>query len=409
MIGAICNHYHPKNKAEALILDRLCYHSARLRNTGVYNARQYFFEHKAYIGKKELSSETRKNENYGMMITDMADQTINHVDRDFRSYFGNLKSLKEEKAETPETKRKVRLPKYLDKDGIWSLFVAGRSVRIRPDGIHIGLTERFRKEYDIKQQDLVLGMKLPIEGKDIAQLEIKPRFGGEFYDITVVHKEAEGQEKKETAKKKPKARKKEKPRVLSCDVGVDNLLSVFSYPDGDMFLIRGGAVKAMNQWYNKRMAELQSIYESQGMKSGTAMTLLIMKRENFMDNELSCIAKHLVDYAIEKDIKAVVIGWNKGIKDEINIGKVNNQKFVSIPYQKLFQKKTSLGVIEYFSRMKINAAKEMIRTGRMNFTQISETLGYTSIHYFSRQFKKIAGMTPSEYASSIKAVADGSF
>ena len=51
----------------------------------------------------------------------------------------------------------------------------------------------------------------------------------------------------------------------------------------------------------------------------------------------------------------------------------------------------------------------MIRTGRMNFTQISETLGYTSIHYFSRQFKKIAGMTPSEYASSIKAVADGSF
>ena len=77
--------------------------------------------------------------------------------------------------------------------------------------------------------------------------------------------------------------------------------------------------------------------------------------------------------------------------------------------QKLFQKKTSLGVIEYFSHMKINAAKEMIRTGRMNFTQISETLGYTSIHYFSRQFKKIAGMTPSEYASSIKAVADGSF
>ena len=64
--------------------------------------------------------------------------------------------------------------------------------------------------------------------------------------------------------------------------------------------------------------------------------------------------------------------------------------------QKLFQKKTSLGIIEYFSHMKINAAKEMIRTGRMNFTQISETLGYTSIHYFSRQFKKVTGMTPSE-------------
>lgn len=51
----------------------------------------------------------------------------------------------------------------------------------------------------------------------------------------------------------------------------------------------------------------------------------------------------------------------------------------------------------------------MIRTNRMNFTQISEHLGYTSIHYFSRQFKKVTGMTPSEYASSIKAMAEGSF
>ena len=68
-----------------------------------------------------------------------------------------------------------------------------------------------------------------------------------------------------------------------------------------------------------------------------------------------------------------------------------------------------MGVIEYFSLMKINIAKELIRTNRMNFTQISEHLGYTSIHYFSRQFKKITGMTPSEYVTSIKAMADGSF
>ena len=66
-------------------------------------------------------------------------------------------------------------------------------------------------------------------------------------------------------------------------------------------------------------------------------------------------------------------------------------------------------MIEYFSEMKIDAAKQMIRTEHMNFTQISQQLGYSSIHYFSRQFKKIAGMTPSEYASSIKAMAKGGF
>jgi len=77
--------------------------------------------------------------------------------------------------------------------------------------------------------------------------------------------------------------------------------------------------------------------------------------------------------------------------------------------QKIFKAQTSLGIIEYFSKMKIETAKELIRTNHMNFTQISEYLGYSSIHYFSRQFKKVTGMTPSEYASSIKAMAERKF
>lgn len=77
--------------------------------------------------------------------------------------------------------------------------------------------------------------------------------------------------------------------------------------------------------------------------------------------------------------------------------------------QKIFKERCDMGIIEYFTLMKINAAKEMMRTNHLNFTQISEHLGYSSIHYFSRQFKKVTGMTPSEYASSIKAMAEGSF
>lgn len=77
--------------------------------------------------------------------------------------------------------------------------------------------------------------------------------------------------------------------------------------------------------------------------------------------------------------------------------------------QKIVKDRCGLGIIEYFSLMKIDAAKEMIRTNHLNFTQISEQLGYSSIHYFSRQFKKITGMTPSEYALSIKAMAEGIF
>lgn len=74
--------------------------------------------------------------------------------------------------------------------------------------------------------------------------------------------------------------------------------------------------------------------------------------------------------------------------------------------QKLFREEYQCGVIEFFSRMKIDFAKQLIRENEMNFTQISDFLSYSSIHYFSRQFKKLSGMTPTEYATSIKALSE---
>ncbi len=64
------------------------------------------------------------------------------------------------------------------------------------------------------------------------------------------------------------------------------------------------------------------------------------------------------------------------------------------------------GVIDYFIHMKIDAAKQMIRNDHMNFSQIADRLGYSSIHYFSRQFKKQTGMTPTEYSESIRCLAE---
>ena len=74
--------------------------------------------------------------------------------------------------------------------------------------------------------------------------------------------------------------------------------------------------------------------------------------------------------------------------------------------QKIFRDNTGCGIIDYFSMMKINAAKQLIRSKKMNFSQIAEALGYNSIHYFSRQFKKLSGMTPTEYASSVQSIAE---
>jgi AraC-like DNA-binding protein len=78
-----------------------------------------------------------------------------------------------------------------------------------------------------------------------------------------------------------------------------------------------------------------------------------------------------------------------------NLGKTN--------LKMIFKEKTGTSVMEYYKSLKIGEAKNLIRETDLNFTQISEKLGYTSIHYFSRHFKKVTGMTPSEYSYSVKA------
>jgi AraC-like DNA-binding protein len=70
--------------------------------------------------------------------------------------------------------------------------------------------------------------------------------------------------------------------------------------------------------------------------------------------------------------------------------------------KKLFKEQTGKSVMEYFIDMKIIEAEELIKKGELNFTQISETSGFKTIHYFSRIFKIKTGMTPSQYARSIR-------
>lgn len=72
--------------------------------------------------------------------------------------------------------------------------------------------------------------------------------------------------------------------------------------------------------------------------------------------------------------------------------------------QALFHEKKGCGVMDYFHHMKIQRAKEIIRDGTMNFTEISCFLSYSSLPAFSRQFKKITGTSPMEYASSVRGI-----
>jgi AraC-like DNA-binding protein len=77
--------------------------------------------------------------------------------------------------------------------------------------------------------------------------------------------------------------------------------------------------------------------------------------------------------------------------------------------QKLFKSKTGCSVIEYFIKRKIEYAKKYLREGSLNISEISEKLGFSSIHYFTRVFKSVENMTPTEYLKSTKSIIDHSF
>ena len=63
-----------------------------------------------------------------------------------------------------------------------------------------------------------------------------------------------------------------------------------------------------------------------------------------------------------------------------------------------FHAEMGCGVMEYFNRLKIERAKILICQTSMNFTQISEHLGFSSVGYFGKSFKARVGMTLTEFS-----------
>ena len=73
--------------------------------------------------------------------------------------------------------------------------------------------------------------------------------------------------------------------------------------------------------------------------------------------------------------------------------------------QKRFHQLTGGGAMAYFAKLKIRMARRLIREGDLNVTQIAARLGYQSVHYFSRHFKQHTGMSPSQYATSVRMLS----
>lgn len=107
----------------------------------------------------------------------------------------------------------------------------------------------------------------------------------------------------------------------------------------------------------------------------------------------------------DETVKQVIIYLKEQLGREIRFDEIVKKAGLSSTGLKtLFKTYTGMGVISYFNHLKIERAKQLLSEGELNATQIAGILGYESIHYFSRQFKKIEGISPSEYIKQIHSL-----
>lgn len=129
-----------------------------------------------------------------------------------------------------------------------------------------------------------------------------------------------------------------KSNVLSIDLGLNNLCTCISNVGEKPFIVNGKAIKSFNQLYNKKKAKLMSFVGDKG--TSKQLRWLNNRRNLWIEDKIHKISRHIVDYCIKHDIGNIVIGLNKGWKQNIDLGKKTNQKFVEIPFSKLIDKIT---------------------------------------------------------------------
>ena len=303
------------SKKEFRNLKYLCHIAKNLKNQAIYNVRQHYFKNKKYLSYNENYKMLKNSENYKKLNSNMAQQILKEVDESFKSFFALLKLAK-----NGQYNGKIKLPNYLDKDGFTTLVIG--FVRLKDDMLIVPYSNSFKKTH----QEVKVKLPSVLKDKKIKEIRIIPKQHSRYFEIQYIYEVKEVQ------------RELNKENVLGIDLGIDNLCTCVTNT-GASFIIDGRKLKSINQYYNKINAKLQSIKDKQKIERTTLRQKRITrKRNNRINDYLSKAARTIVNYCLNNDIGKLVLGYNEDFQRNSNIGSINNQNFVNIPYGKLRDK-----------------------------------------------------------------------
>ena len=299
------------------LIKELCHLSKNLYNACLYDVRQYYFETKSYRPWKLQKSIFIKNNNpdYYALQSNLAGEVFKQVGEQFISFFNN------------KSNKKKRIPKYKDKNG-YNLVVFPKlaiSKQIEFDETKQIYTYTLcKRNYNLKIKSTQSNVKMVKFVYD------------EVNDLIKCFKIYEVEQ--------PKL-KKDNSRHFSIDPGLNNIVSIYNNIGIRPLLYNGRPIKSINQYYNKTTAKLRSELPA-SIKSSKRLKQLSFKRNNKIGYEMHKISTHIINEAVKNNISKISIGNNIGWKNEINIGRRNNQNFVNIPHTKLFHQLLYKGALK---------------------------------------------------------------
>jgi IS605 OrfB family transposase len=305
------------SKEDYKSIKKLCHIAKNLTNEAIYNIRQYYFTEGEFLKYEKNYTLLKSSDNYKMLNSNMAQQILKEVDGSFKSFFGLLKLAKKGKYAFKDCK----LPHYLPKDGYTTLVIG--FVRLNGNKLILPFSNTYKKSH----KPVEITIPPILLDKKVKEIRIIPKANARFFEIQYIYEAGHIQRNLNTN------------NALALDLGINNLVTAVS-STGKSFIIDGKKLKSINQWYNKQNAHLQSIKDKQhiGKRPTNKQKANARNRNNKINDYMNKTARIIIDYCINNDIGTLIVGYNETFQRNSNIGKINNQAFVNIPYGQLRSK-----------------------------------------------------------------------
>jgi putative transposase len=288
-------------------IDAAAFASKNLYNQVTYQIRQAYIHDGIFLPYAEIFHRVKHLDCYQALPRKVSNSILILIDKNWRSFRNGMKAWHEDASKFTG---KPKIPGYKHKE-------KGRNILIY-DKQAIG-KRAFKKTGKIVPSGLDIEIETKVSWEVLDQVRIIPR--GSSYVIEIVYQK----EIKQAAVD---------PNVIAAiDLGVNQLAAVTSTkPSFQPLLINGRPLKDLNHYYNQQRAQHQIRLAKQNRKTSRHLDRITTKRNRRVNAYLHTASRRIIDTLVEEGIGTLVIGENRYWKQEVEMGRKNNQSFVQIPH-----------------------------------------------------------------------------